>query len=68
MKPRARTEKQADDAAGFEQGTFGRVTLSMGVAVAQEVESLEKLPERGRAAVEVAPADPVAQVPIRQGS
>jgi hypothetical protein len=53
MKPRARTEKQAD-AAGFEQGTIGRVTLSMGVAVAQEVESLEKLPERGRAAVEVA--------------
>jgi len=34
MKPRARTEKQADDAAGFEQGTIGRVTLSMGVAVA----------------------------------
>jgi hypothetical protein len=54
MKPRARTEKQADDAAGFEKGTIGRVTLSMGVAVAQEVESLEKLPERGRAAVEVA--------------
>ena len=41
MKPRARTEKQADDAAGFEQGTIGRVTLSMGVAVAQEVESLD---------------------------
>jgi hypothetical protein len=40
MKPRARTEKQAD-AAGFEQGTIGRVTLSMGVAVAQEVESLD---------------------------
>ena len=40
MKPRARTEKQADDAAGFEQGTIGRVTLSMGVAVAQEVEYL----------------------------
>jgi hypothetical protein len=30
MKPRARTEKKADDAAGFEQGTIGRVTLSMG--------------------------------------